>query len=213
MSGVNVFDADTDDDLDGVVAHGREATGPVLWCGTGGLARALARGRQVRASRALNPPVLGFFGSDQPLTMAQLRACQKHWLKVSEGPNGAAAVTRHLSEFTAALVSVDLAPGLARNQAAQRIGRALARVAVDLPSRPGTLIVVGGETLRGLCGSLGTMSLRVTGQVAPGLPRSIMHGGHWNGVEVVSKSGAFGEATVWRDLLIENGLMFTGSEA
>jgi D-threonate/D-erythronate kinase len=72
---------------------------------------------------------------------------------------------------------------------------------------PGTLIVSGGETLKGLCISLGTQSLLVAGEVAPGLPRSVMRGGRWDGVEIVSKSGAFGPPALWRDLLMENGLM------
>jgi D-threonate/D-erythronate kinase len=34
-----------------------------------------------------------------------------------------------------------------------------------------------------------------------------MQGGAWDGVEIVSKSGAFGPPTLWHDLLVENGLM------
>jgi hypothetical protein len=33
-----------------------------------------------------------------------------------------------------------------------------------------------------------------------------MQGGAWDGIEVVSKSGAFGADTLWRDLLAGNGL-------
>jgi hypothetical protein len=39
-----------------------------------------------------------------------------------------------------------------------------------------------------------------------------MQGGVWDGVEIVSKSGAFGPPALWRDLLIENDLMSVGSE-
>ena len=46
--GISVFDAETEEDLDRVVAVGHSAAGPVLWCGSGGLARALARGHNVR---------------------------------------------------------------------------------------------------------------------------------------------------------------------
>ena len=42
--GVHVFDAEGDGDLDRVVEIGRRHPGPVLWCGSGGLASALARG-------------------------------------------------------------------------------------------------------------------------------------------------------------------------
>ena len=84
-------------------------------------------------------------------------------------------------------------------------------MASSLPP-PGTVIVAGGETLEQLCGALGTQSLLATAQVVPGLPRSLMQGGVWDGVEIVSKSGAFGPPTLWRDLLIENGLMSEGTE-
>jgi D-threonate/D-erythronate kinase len=72
---------------------------------------------------------------------------------------------------------------------------------------PGTVIIAGGETLKNLCTCLGTQSLLVTGQIAPGIPRSAMQGGLRDGVEIVSKSGAFGPPALWRDLLVENGLM------
>ena len=42
-------DAETDADLDAIVAEGRRLAGRVLWCGTGGLAGALAGHRPVRA--------------------------------------------------------------------------------------------------------------------------------------------------------------------
>ena len=108
----------------------------------------------------------------------------------------------------AALVSVDLPPSLARDEAARQI----ARVFSDLVSRldrPGTLAVAGGETLRALCVALGATSLDVHGQVAPGVPRSRMVGGGWDGVEIVSKSGAFGAPELWRDLLADNGIPVT----
>ncbi len=71
---------------------------------------------------------------------------------------------------------------------------------------PRTLIVAGGETLRAVCVALGAKALEVQGQVAPGLPRSVLQGGRWEGAEVISKSGAFGGDALWRDLLEQNGL-------
>jgi uncharacterized protein YgbK (DUF1537 family) len=209
--GVSIFDVETDTDLDRIVALARQARGPILWCGTGGLARALARGREVGASRTLERPVLGLFGSDQPVTRAQLEACGPLWMEIAEDGN-IDAIKQRLDQTGVALVSVDLPQGLDRGDAAVRIGKILGGVAKTLPA-PGTLIVAGGETLRGLCSSLGAEALQVTGQVAPGLPRSVMLGGHWDKVQVISKSGAFGGPNLWRDLLIENGLMVEGSKA
>jgi D-threonate/D-erythronate kinase len=56
--GVNVFDAATDDDLRRVARVGRSASGRVLWCGSAGLAQALANGTEPMASPVLKRPVL-----------------------------------------------------------------------------------------------------------------------------------------------------------
>ena len=196
--GITVFDAETDAELEAIVASAQDRR--VLWCGTAGLARALA-GVDAACSWLLPRPVLGLFGSDQPATFAQLQACTPHWLHWAEHtPHDLAA---RLADGLA-LVSVDLPPGLVRDDAANRIGRALYRLATDVP-RPGTLLVAGGETLRGLCLALGAESLEVQGRILPGLPRAILRGGAWDGVAIVSKSGAFGPPSLLRDLLARNG--------
>jgi len=109
------------------------------------------------------------------------------------------------------MVSLDLPPGLERDDAAKRIETTLGGIAKALPA-PATLIVAGGETLRNLCTVLGVTALSLTGQAAPGLPRSTIIGGPWEGVTVISKSGAFGGPTLWRDLLNENALIVGGEE-
>jgi len=204
--GISVFDAETDEDLDRVVAAGRSAPGPVMWCGSGGLARALARGHDVAACSRLKQPVLGLFGSDQPATAAQLCACEVHWIRFSGHREDVRGIERRLAETGVALVSAEIPTAMSRAAAARRIGATLGSMAASL-APPGTLIVAGGETLKNLCTRLGTKSLLVSGQIAPGVPRSVMQGGVWDGVEIVSKSGAFGPPTLWRDLLVENRLM------
>ena len=200
--GITVFDAESDAELDGIVAGVRDQR--VLWCGTAGLAGALARslsGTDATCSPILPSPMLGLFGSDQPATFAQLRACMQHWLHL---PDAAAHDLAQRLANGLALVSVDLPQGLSRDEAASRIGYTLHRIAVDLP-RPGTLLVAGGETLRGLCLALGATSLELQGRILPGLPRAILRGGPWDGVTIVSKSGAFGPPSLLRDLLARNG--------
>jgi hypothetical protein len=56
---------------------------------------------------------------------------------------------------------------------------------------PGLLIVAGGDTLGRLLAALGCTRLALAGEVAPGLPLSVLQGGVWDGVSLVSKSGAF----------------------
>ena len=198
--GVTVFDAETDADLLDAVASAGGIDAPVLWCGTGGLARALAGGVPP-PSPPLPHPILGLFGSDQAVTAAQLAACHPHWHALPDATAASARlVTSALDRNGRAAISHVLPADTPRHEAALRI-EAVFRGLIDGLAPPGTLIAAGGETLRGLCVALGATSLEVQGSVMPGVPISILRGGRWNGVTVVSKSGAFGHPTLLRELL------------
>lgn len=205
LGGVQVFDAESDIELDRVVEMGRRMPGPVLWCGSGGLAGAFARNHRADAPGQLKLPVLGLFGSDQIATASQLAACGEATIALAEG-EGATRVQRKLADDGVALVQFSLADGLTRAEAARRIAREMTALIAAL-ERPGTLIVAGGETLKAACVALGAHALQVTGRIVPGLPRSMLQGGRWAGVDVVSKSGAFGTTELWRDLLRTNHLL------
>lgn len=198
--GVTVVDADTDADLLAVVAHAGGVGAPVLWCGTGGLARALAGGK-VSAPPLLAHPILGLFGSDQAVTTAQLAACHPHWHTVPDAtPASARLVASALDRDGIAAISHILPADTHRAEAARRI-EATFRGLVGELAPPGTLVAAGGETLRGLCVTLGARNLEVQGSIMPGVPVSILRGGRWDGVTVVSKSGAFGHPTLLREIL------------
>jgi uncharacterized protein YgbK (DUF1537 family) len=199
--GISVFDALTEDDLQLVSETGRLAHGPVLWCGSGGLAQALASGAEAAQNAPLPGPILGLFGSDQQITALQLAACDRHWIRLSEGEcENAFFLPSRLRETGAVLVSLDLVPKLPRDVAARRI-RASFNLILRTLELPGTLLVAGGETLRGIVEALSAESLEVQGRIVPGLPRSILRGGRWDGITVVSKSGGFGPVGLLRDLL------------
>ncbi|KJC52477.1 four-carbon acid sugar kinase family protein [Bradyrhizobium sp. LTSP857] len=205
QGGVQVFDAESDLCLDRVVEMGRRMPGPVLWCGSGGLAGALARNHRADAPLQLKRPVLGLFGSDQPATASQLAACGEATIALAEGEGGA-RVQRKLADNGVAMVQFALPDGLSRAEAARRIASEMTALIAALEP-PGTLIVAGGETLKAVCLALGARALQVTGRIVPGLPRSVLQGGRWAGVDVISKSGAFGPSELWRDLLRDNHLL------
>ncbi len=149
--------------------------------------------------------MLGLFGSDRPETAAQLDACGPHRLVLApEAADHTGPIGERLTRDGVVLASLALPEGTAREEAAARIAAAFAGVVAGIP-RPGTLLVAGGETLKALCLALQVERLDVTGQIAPGLPRSTLRGGRWDGLAVISKSGAFGTEGVWRDLLHRNG--------
>lgn len=199
--GISVFDAVTDDDLRRIAGFVRTQRYPVLLAGTGGLAQAIAADAVPADTPRLDMPILGLFGSDQATTAAQLAACGRHHLHLPEdAPDAAARIAARLSATGIALASLALPSGLSRAEAALRIDTAFNRLTATL-SRPGTLLAAGGETLRGLCIGLGADSLELIGRLQPGVPVSRLRGGRWDGVTVVSKSGAFGVPTLLRDHL------------
>lgn len=169
-------DAESDADLDAIVAEGRALPGRVLWCGTGGLAGALA-GRLPVPRPDLPRPILALVGSDHAVSAAQVAAAQSD-----------------------AVVTVPV-PARTPRDAACRLMTSAFVGRLESGERPGTLFVTGGETLRALCDALGVTWLEVDGEIEPGVPMSIMRGGAWDGQRLVSKSGAFGDSGFLRRLV------------
>ena len=190
--GVSLWDAESEENLDRIVAAGRAVVGRVLWCGTAGLAGALA-GRLPVPVPSLPRPVLALVGSDQPVAKAQLAVLGRRH-RVMTDAREANQVAGALQQDDAVAVSLAMPPRTPRADAAAHITRVFAGLLGGLERRPGTLFVSGGETLRGLAGALGAASLEVDGEVLPGVPTSVLRGGAWEGQRIVSKSGAFGDA-------------------
>ncbi len=186
------LDAVTDTDLAAIVAEHRARPGRILWCGTGGLAGALAGHRPVPCP-ALRRPILALVGSDHDVASAQLAATEPHLHRIAAGSAAERAALERSLNAGAAAVCMALPSDMSRSEAARRIAAAFASVLAALPP-PGTLFISGGETLRGLCNSLLIQRLEVDGELMPGVPTSVLRGGAWDGQRVVSKSGAFGDA-------------------
>ncbi len=203
--GINVFDAETGDDLDRIVEAGRNHSGKVLWCGSGGLAGALAHGSGVSVSHELKGPVLGLFGTDHRTTLLQIAACEPVMIRTANVARDIDRIRRAL-DMGVAFVKLEVPAVVSRDEAARRFSGEIALLSRSIEP-PGTLLVAGGETLRAHMVAVGARALRVLGRLEPGIPKSVIEGGDWSGVEVISKSGAFGTADVLRKLLKQNGLI------
>jgi D-threonate/D-erythronate kinase len=205
QKGIGIFDAERDDDLDRIARIGRDFSGKVLWCGSGGLAAALALGTGVSVSTGLKTPLLGIFGSDHAVTAAQLSQCGDVVLRSRDiGPN-LEAITRALGRGVA-LIRLETLGMLSRAEAAEHFASEMIRL-VQAIDPPKTLIVAGGETLKAQMLAVEARALRVIGRLEPGLPKSVIQGGRWAGVDVISKSGAFGSPDLWSSLLRQNRLL------
>jgi D-threonate/D-erythronate kinase len=205
QEGITVFDAESDRELDRIVQIGRGYQGGVLWCGSGGLAGALARPTDASTSRRLNAPVLGIFGSDHPATSEQLSMCESVVIRTHDAKASIDRIKRTL-EKGVAMVALETPGVFSREAAAKHFSQQMALIVQSIEA-PKMLISAGGETVRAQCAAVGAQALRVVGRLEPGLPKSVIQGGPWDGVEVISKSGAFGLPDLWWKLLRQNRLI------
>jgi uncharacterized protein YgbK (DUF1537 family) len=205
QNGISIFDAEDDDDLDRIARMGRAFSGKVLWCASGGLAAALARGTDVSVSTQLKTPLLGIFGSDHAATAAQLSLCEAVVLRSSDIGSNIEEIRRALGRGVA-LVRLETSGATSRAAAARHFASQLAHLAQAIDP-PKTLVIAGGETLKAQMLAVEARALRIIGRLEPGLPKSVIQGGRWAGVDVISKSGAFGPPDLWFSLLRRNRLL------
>lgn len=205
QGGISVFDAETDDDLARVAQTGWKFSGRLLWCGSGGLASALAPGTDVEISGKLKAPILGVFGSDHPATAAQLSMCNAVTIPSADIATSIDRI-REMLAGGVALVRLETPGTLSRAEASMHFSLEVAKL-VRSVDPPKTLLTAGGETLKAQMVAIGGHALQVLGRLEPGLPKSVIQGGPWAGVDVISKSGAFGPPDLWSRLLGQNGLI------
>jgi uncharacterized protein YgbK (DUF1537 family) len=205
QDGISVFDAESNDDLTCVAQTGWKFPGRLLWCGSGGLASALAPGTHLETSGKLKTPVLGVFGSDHPTTASQLAMCGTVTIQSADIATTIDRIRQALAGGVA-LVRLETPAPLSRVEAARHFSRELAALVGSIDP-PGTLLIAGGETLKAQMVAIDARALLVIGRLAPGLPQSVIQGGPWSGVDVISKSGAFGPPDSWSKLLGRNGLI------
>ncbi len=200
-----IADADNDADLECIVAAGRKRKDRILWCGTAGLATALARSPAV-AIAVQAERLLLVCGTEHPVAREQIAAiAEKHPDGVVRMKPGAERIAyrrvdaRLQSGGWAALVA-DLSGNFSSDEAQSQIRRMLLGVLPHL-QRPDAFFVMGGETARSCCDALQSPLLRVCGLYEPGLPVSVLEGGLWAGTTMLSKSGAFGSASTVFNLI------------
>lgn len=206
--GVVVCDAETDEDLQAIVAAGRRLTAPVLWCGAAGLARALA-GHPGKPVEIEGRRRLAVVGTRHPVSAAQverLAASSADRLSIVANVGDIEGAVAHAEDGldrhgSAALVF--RLPPLTPAEAATVAERAFMALApIDSPD---VVVVTGGETLMRLCTAIAANRLDALGEWRPGIPVARIAGGIWSGANLVSKSGAFGTDDVLAALVTPHG--------
>jgi uncharacterized protein YgbK (DUF1537 family) len=210
-SPVLLCDAETEEDLTRLVADApARLPGPILWCGTAGLARALAGAAPPMSGSLVGErPMLAIIGSDSPVMARQIAVLEAARadtvIPLTAGTASAVAravdgVAARLRAGGIAALALRLPSNTDRGAARTVIADAAAALADGIP-RPGSLFVSGGETLFLLCRALAADHLLAAAEARPGIPVSTLCGGAWDGVRLISKSGGFGGPELLLDLL------------
>lgn len=197
-----VPDAVRDADLDRIARLAVSDQGACLWCGSAGLAQALAR--QGLAVQGLDQACASSDASGQagPLMLVSAShhaVSRAQWRRLRDsawGPACHAGVETvgwaEASPDQPLLLDLCAPQPLSPEQAASLLARQAATIAQH-GARPHTLVVVGGDTLLALCQALGAQGLQSATPLArSGWGCARMLGGRWDGVLCHSRSGAFG---------------------
>ncbi len=192
---VLVFDAVTEQDLSRITRWGNGLSKRILWCGSAGLAGTLAGRRPVKAFLA-HGPILAIIGSNHPVSREQIShaADQVSIIHIRIGVDieePIATINKALLSKKSCLVVFNFPNRVNEKTAAASIRDKLHFILPAI-SRPNTLLVVGGETLRSVCMAVTASRLDVDAEYTRGVPHAVIRGGRWEGVEVMSKSGGFG---------------------
>lgn len=174
-----VVDAETQGDLDRAVA--RQTDQRLLWVGSRALAEALA-GAVVPLP--CPPLAIVVIGTAHPATHAQVAFSATRFTPVTaSGP---------IRPEPGQCVLIDLVSHTANAALTfAAVHRAVLRI--DPESLSGRcLFVTGGETLSVVLKAAAARSLDCLGEIAAGMPLSVVRGGKLDGCSIVSKSGGFG---------------------
>ncbi len=202
---VIVCDAETDEDLRCIARAGLSAPHPVLWVGSGGLARALAREVRVEPAVGRLPrgrvrgPILAVVGSLTDMARAQARRLVAEGVAhVRVAPaevTGMALPLRvdaALARSEDVLVTIDAASPIAGEGDARLVNDLGAALAGPVRRAVGGLLLTGGDTAAGVLRALGCPGLDLVGETEPGVVLSTAAGPC--GWPVITKSGSFGDA-------------------
>lgn len=198
-----------DNDLKVVAAHAIADRSGWLWCGSAGLAHALARELKVSMHGSCSVP-RPREGHVMLISASYQQVSQTQWKVLRNSPR---AQQCHQGEDPASLVRVgpsyphliDLSASrwMAHGDASALLAEQAQAIAQNAP-RPRTLVVVGGDTLLALCRATGAQSLLTeTPLDRLGWGAARLVGGRWDGLVCHTRSGAFGGPTDLSDVLDE----------
>ncbi len=201
---VTVRDAETDAELDAIVAGlPRDGIVPLV-VGSAGITSALARAMAGGAKAAPSPTVTGrllfVVGSRAQASREQVARLEADGALVVPAPNGIpASMPVPTGDRSIVLMAVPDASGGEGD--AEQVAQGLATHGLALARQPGTgaLVATGGDTAIAVLRASGNAALEVGGELMPGIAcaRLLLDG---KPLSLVTKAGGFGDPDALREI-------------
>jgi uncharacterized protein YgbK (DUF1537 family) len=194
---VTLRDAESDADLDAVVASLPQGDRAPLVVGSAGitaaLARAMTRGGKVAAPPTVKGRLVFIIGSRAQASREQVARLQAEGALVVPAPNGVPASVP-TPEGDRSIVLLAVPDDAGKEGDAEQVAHGLAASGLALARQPGTgaLVATGGDTAIAVLRASGNGALEVGGELMPGIAcaRLLVDG---RPLWLVTKAGGFGD--------------------
>lgn len=206
---VYVADAETDDDLDKLIVAALSRRMP-LYCGSAGLAKALAKalasGQSPELPDVVRPSsktILAVIGSRHPTSRRQIDFAAAQGIAVVKLAASELTDTRETiadrlcAELSQAGALILTTPDLELRFEPQTVAALLAAVVRAVLQRCGAreLVLSGGDTAHAVAKAIGASRIRLQGAIEPGIALGRWRDGLARNHVVVTKAGGFGTET------------------
>lgn len=228
---VLVFDAETDSDLEAVVASTRAKERRILYVGSAGLASVLFK----KSKRVF--PSLAVVGSISETSLSQMEYAAENGISIvtiqlndllkpdslpliskyqelvhsslSKGDT-ILTVTRKKEDYQKTIEAFESLGTVDRSEISRIVRENLAAIASEVvkAQRLSGLFLTGGDTAIEMIRALGASGSEIQEEITPGVVLGTLIGGIADGLKIVTKAGAFGQ----QDTLLESMKRLSGGE-
>ena len=199
--GMFIPDIQSDADMQRFVQAALKA-GVTHFCGAAGLGRALAHalGNKANDDKAFSMctrPLLIVAGSRNQATVDQVESARKTGVPIVSLNSGDADVAREVESHLSRGNNVIMTSQTPRTEefTPETVRQVLGKLVreIILTTRPGMLVMTGGDVAAAICRELDVTGVSIYGEIEPGMPVGSLESSQVAGLPILTKAGGFGD--------------------